>query len=134
MTFFFPICKILKCDVSTILKLPLERLLKCKFFLLLSFNFNNWTYIGIGRTERFFQKHDKFSNLISKSTASLHPCRCRRNVCQGIFSETGENVTVTQSMVNTGVLPQASTVLLDNVLCFISSSFEWNRSTLQTVL
>lgn len=86
MSNFFPICKILKCDASTILKLPLKRLLKWKIllnslFLINSFNFNKWIYIGRGRMRSSFQKYDKFSNLISKTTASLHLC----SVWKGVF-------------------------------------------------
>lgn len=86
MNNFFAICKILKCRASTILKLPFKRLLKWKtllksLFLINSFNFNKWIYIGKGRMGSFFQKYDKFSNLMSKSTASLHLF----NVWRGIF-------------------------------------------------
>lgn len=77
-----------------------------------------------------FQKYGKFSNLVSKSTA----------VCEGAFSEADDKWNCDYSMrlcfkrlVNIGVLPQASILMLDNLLtlCFGQLFSERNRSILK---
>lgn len=78
----------LKCAASIILKLSLKTLLKWKIhlsspFFINCYNFNKEICVGRRKMGNFFQKHDKFCSVVSKSAASLHLCSVRRGIFRG---------------------------------------------------